>query len=210
MIEEASEEAGMQIPLAELGGSLAAEYKVAVIEDQSLEKWRVNADQHVNGFKWDQGLLKKLVEDVIKRNKEVLAVPVCFRHRILQLVHDQLGHDETGKMLWALKRHCTWPGMSGTVKAYVKGCMECQRMRKGSAWKIPMGEMPIYDVPFNNVAIDIVGPFPRAKVLSSCYIHLPCLQIPRGHTHEKCYSCRVCRVPDGDHLQEWYTQDNTE
>ena len=38
----------MQIPLAELGGSLAAECKVAVMEDQSLEKWRVNADQSVN------------------------------------------------------------------------------------------------------------------------------------------------------------------
>ena len=62
-----------------------------------------------------------------------------------------------------LKRHCTWPGMSGTIKAYVKGCLECQRMRKGSAGKIPMGEMPIHDIPFNNVAIDIVGPFPRAK-----------------------------------------------
>ena len=49
------EEAGMQIPLAELGGSLAGEYKVAVMEDQSLEKWRVNADKCVNGFKWDQG-----------------------------------------------------------------------------------------------------------------------------------------------------------
>ena len=117
VIEEASEEAGMQIPLAKLGGSLAAEYKVAVMEDQSLEKWRVNADQRVNG--WDQGLLKKLVEDVIRGNREVLAVPVGFRHRI-QLVHDHLGHAGTGKMLWALKRQCTWPGMSGTVKPYVK------------------------------------------------------------------------------------------
>ena len=33
----------MQIPLAERGGCLAAEYKVAVMEDQRLEKWRVNA-----------------------------------------------------------------------------------------------------------------------------------------------------------------------
>ena len=163
VIEEASEEAGMQIPLAEQGGSLAAEYKVAVTEDQSLEKWRVSADQSVNGFKWDQGLLKKLVEDVIRGNREVLAVPVGFRHRMLQLVHDQLGHVETGKMLWDLKRQYTWPVMSGTVKAYVKGCLECQRMRKGSAGKIPMGEMPFHYIPFNNVAIDIVGLFPRAK-----------------------------------------------
>ena len=33
---------------------------------------------------------------------------------MLQLVHDQLGHVGTGKMFWALKRQCTWPGMSGT------------------------------------------------------------------------------------------------
>ena len=49
VIEEASEEDGMQIPLAELGGSLAAEYKAAVMEGQNLGKWRVNADQSVNG-----------------------------------------------------------------------------------------------------------------------------------------------------------------
>ena len=98
MIEEASEEAGMQIPLAELGRSQTAEYKVAVMEDQSLEKWRVNADQSVNGFKWDQELLKKLVENVIRGNIEGLAVPVGSRHRMLQLVHDQLGHVGTGKM----------------------------------------------------------------------------------------------------------------
>ena len=52
--------------------------------------------------------------------------------------------------------------------AYVKGCLECQRMRKGSAGKIPMGKMPIHDILFNNLAIDIVGPFPRLRVLSSC------------------------------------------
>ena len=120
---------------------------------------------------WDQGLLKKLVEDVIRGNREVLAVPVSFRHRMLQLVHDQLGHVGTGKM-WALKRQCTWPGMSGTVKAYVNGCLECQRMRRDSAGKIPMGEMPIHDIPFNNVVVDIVGPFPWAKGFKFLLIYI--------------------------------------
>ena len=142
VIEEASEESGIQVPLAELGGSLAAEYKIAVMEDQSLERWRVSVDQSVNGFKWDKGLLKKFVEDVIMENREVLALPVSFRHRMLQLVHDQLWHVGIGKRLWALKRQCTWPRMSGTVKVYVKGCLECQRMRKGSAGKIPWERCP--------------------------------------------------------------------
>ena len=96
--------------------------------------------------------------------------------------------------------------MSGTVKAYVKGCLECQRMRKDSAGKIPMGEMPIHDIPFNNVAIDIVGPFPRAKGFKFLLTYI-CLA---SRNHEKCYSYRVCRVPDGDLLPEWYTQDNPE
>ena len=43
-------------------------------------------------------LLKKLVEDVIGGNRESLTVPVGFRHRMLQLVYDQLGHVGTGKM----------------------------------------------------------------------------------------------------------------
>ena len=29
--------------------------------------------------------------------------------------------------------------------------------------KAPMGEMPIFSVPFQHVAIDIVGPFPRSQ-----------------------------------------------
>ena len=46
-------------------------------------------------------------------------------------MHDFLGHVGSGKMLWALKQHCCWPGMSGSVKRYGKNCAECQRMRKG-------------------------------------------------------------------------------
>ena len=65
-------------------------------------------------------------------------------------------------MLWALKQSCCWPGMSGSVKRYGRSCSECQKMRKGGVAEIPMGEMPIYKVPFENVAIDIVGPFPRS------------------------------------------------
>ena len=62
--------------------------------------------------------------------------------------------------------------MSGTVKAYVKGCLECQRVRKGSAGKIPMGEMPIHNILFNNVATDIVSPFPRAKLFKFLLIYI--------------------------------------
>ena len=65
-------------------------------------------------------------------------------------------------MAWMLRQSYTWPGISGDIKRYGKACGECQKMRKGGASEFPMGIMPIYKVPFENVAIDIVGPFPRS------------------------------------------------
>ena len=80
----------------------------------------------------------------------------------MSLVHDYLGHVGNGKMQWALKQSCCWPGLSGDVKRYSKTCEECQKKRKGSVAEVPTGEMPVHKIPFENVAIDIVGPFPRS------------------------------------------------
>ena len=63
---------------------------------------------------------------------------------MLSLVHDFLGHVGSGKMGWALKQSCCWPGVNSDVKRYSKACGECQKMRKGGLAEIPMGEMPIH------------------------------------------------------------------
>ena len=80
---------------------------------------------------------------------------------MLGLAHDYLGHVGSGKMSWILKQSCCWPGMSGDAKRYGRVCAECLRMRKGGL-EVPMGEMPIHKTPFENVAVDIVGPFLRS------------------------------------------------
>ena len=60
-----------------------------------------------------------------------------------------------------------------------------------------MGEMPIHDIPFNNVAVDIVGPFPRAKgfIFLLTYICLAsrCPEaIPmKSATVAQCAECRM-------------------
>ena len=45
---------------------------------------------------------------------------------------------------------------------YVKGCHQCQCLTKGGVRKALMGIMPVYSEPFRHVAVDNVGPFPRA------------------------------------------------
>ena len=74
------------------------------------------ADERKNGFMWDQGVLKRCVEDEIRGSRELLAVLAGMRQRMLSLVHDYLGHVGAGKMLWALKQSCCWPGSVEPVK----------------------------------------------------------------------------------------------
>ena len=48
-------------------------------------------------------------------------------------------------------------------QGYCKACHECQVNTKAGACQAPMKEMPIVTMPFQHVAIDLVGPLPRAK-----------------------------------------------
>ena len=153
---------GLVIPSMELGASLGDEYKGAMENDETLKDWKCWGSARKNGFLWDSGVLKRNVEDEMSGSRELVVIPVGLRQRMLALVHDYLGHVGSGKMVWALKQSCCWPGLSGDAKRYGKACVECQRMRKGGPAEAPMGVMPIHKVPFENVAVDIEGPFPRS------------------------------------------------
>ena len=100
------------------------------------------------------------VEDELQGMREVVVIPHGLRKKMLKLAHDHCGHVGAGKTLWLLRRSCAWPGMYNVVKSYCKACHECH---KAGACQAPMKEMPIVTMPFQHVAIDLVGPLPRAK-----------------------------------------------
>jgi len=145
----------------EEGSSLRSEYRGAVAEDETLSEWRRWGKERKHGYLWDDGVLKKMLEDEIRGNREVVVIPKPLRGMMMKLVHDQLSHVGCNKMLWSLKQACVWPGMVKLVRSYSKACWECQCMRRDKGGKAPMGEMSIYGVPFEHIAVDIVGPFPR-------------------------------------------------
>ena len=136
--------------------------------DETLKDWKCWGSDRKNGFLWDSGVLKRNVEDEMSGSRELVVIPVGLRQRMLALVHDYLGHVGSGKMVWALKQSCCWPGLSGDAKRYGKACVECQRMRKGGPSEAPMGVMPIHKVPFENVAVDIVGLSPGLTDFGTC------------------------------------------
>lgn len=51
------------------------------------------------------------------------------------------------------------PGIQGDVTRYCQSCDVCQRtFPRGKVIKVPLNEMPIFDTPFERVAVDLVGP----------------------------------------------------
>ena len=96
---------GLVIPSVELGASLGAEYKGALGSDETLKEWKGWGTTRTNGFLWEDGILKRVVEDVITGSRELVVIPVGMRQRMLALVYDYL-------------RGSNCPGTSGTLPEF--------------------------------------------------------------------------------------------
>ena len=114
-------------------------------------------------FKEINGLLYKIIinsNSEQEQGKKLLVVPKECRLHILKLSHDLpvSGHFSYRKTEQKIKDMYFWPGMSRDIKAYCRSCDICQcSSAKGKA-KAPMITMPIFSVPFERVAIDLIGP----------------------------------------------------
>jgi len=53
----------IEVPRADVGTGMRAEYLQGVREDKSLDSCKVWAREKKNGFKWDNDILKREVED---------------------------------------------------------------------------------------------------------------------------------------------------
>jgi len=94
-----------------------------------------------------------------------VVVPTSLRNKLLMVAHDipAAGHMGIQKTLDRLRRHFYWPGISASVKTYVRSCLVCQRVGKGFVQvRAPLINLPVIQNPFSRLAIDIVGP------LSTC------------------------------------------
>lgn len=61
--------------------------------------------------------------------------------------------------------------MSGDIKRYCRSCDACQKtFARGRTKPVPMQKMPIISVPFERVAIDLVGPLSPASSDGHSYI----------------------------------------
>lgn len=102
-----------------------------------------------------------------------LVVPKRFRNKVLSLAHESImtGHLGISRTTSKVLAEFYWPGVQADVRRFCRSCDICQRTTpKGRTAKVPLGQMPIIEVPFKRVAVDLVGPIQPATSKGNRYI----------------------------------------
>ena len=149
-------------------------------QDETLQKWFEEAERDLKEdspmrevrFEVKNGLLWRKKESE-KRVTTQLVVPVPLREKVMKLAHDSImsGHQGVKKTSERVTVHFFWPGVHGDVTRYCRSCDICQRtVSKGRVPVTPLGKMPLIEVPFKRVAIDLVGPIAPVTDRGNRYI----------------------------------------
>ena len=157
------EEEELVIPPVKPGSNSRAELVKEVRVDPSLKSWRELAHKEEEGFSWQDDLLYQAVSTHTLELVHLLVLPVKFRGRVLSLAHERGGHLGARKVKALIRQRFTWPGMAKDVVLHCQSCEVCQKCGKNKARKVPLMEREILSKPFEVLAMDIVGPFPKGK-----------------------------------------------
>ena len=95
-----------------------------------------------------------------EKMKQVV-VPQDYRKQVMKVAHETIlgGHQAAKRTHDRISTNFYWPGMGADIRRYCQSCDICQRnISKGRVTKVPLGETPIIDTPFERVAVDLIGP----------------------------------------------------
>ena len=95
------------------------------------------------------------------KGHKLLVIPHKHREKIIKTAHDSLisGHMGINNTISKIMTQFFWPGLAGDVSRFCRSCDICQKtIDKGRVPKAPLGKMPIMEVPFQRIAIDLIGP----------------------------------------------------
>ena len=132
--------------------------------------------RHSSYFVIDQGLLYRNFQpkSVLSGNMvRQLVVPRPYRQAVMKLAHEGImgGHQGVRKVTEMVLANFYWPGVQADITRYCRSCDICQRtVCKGRIPKVPLGKMPVIDIPFLRVAVDLVGPIKPVTANKNRYI----------------------------------------
>jgi hypothetical protein len=137
---------------------------------------KVTGKYNTNWYLMYKGLLyREFQSPKIEHGKifRQLVVPEQYRILVLRLAHESImaGHLGTKKTTDKILTQFYWPGLQNEVQRFCRSCDVCQKtVPRGKVSRIPLGEMPLIDVPFKRVAVDLVGPIQPVTDMGRRYI----------------------------------------
>ena len=143
--------------------------------DPSLEGTRRLAKVNQYGFFFRDGLLYRRWTPRSKNGEEFgvdqLVLPREFRPVVMKLSHciPFAGHLGRNKPTNRVLQRFYWPTLFRDIKQFCTCCEKCQRCSTKRPPKAPLIPLPVITEPFRRIAMDIVGPLPKAGVEIETY-----------------------------------------
>ena len=112
-----------------------------------------------------EGQLHLVKDKILKRyiidgdsTYETTLIPRATTTQILQMVHDELGHNGTHRTYTLLKRHYYWKGLKPCVEKHIKMCYQCQRRNK-QVVKYAILHFDVATFLMQFISMDLIGKF---------------------------------------------------
>ena len=141
-------------------------------QDPALEEVRIRLRTSDPEFVQEDGLIfKTKCQPEFDTESRQLVLPSSFQEQAPRTAHQgpMAAHLGQKKTLQRLRQCVYWPGMFVDVQKMCRACPDCQRSVRVLKPKAPLVPVPIIDIPFERIAMDIIGPLPRTKA-GNCYI----------------------------------------
>ena len=138
--------------------------------DDTLEKVRKDIvknfkvkDHDICYYK-QNGIIMRKCQPQTRLHKQVedqIVLPQQYREHVIEVAHDKTGHLGVQKTQDRITQHFYWPGLNQQVRRHCQVCEQCQYLSKNKqGQKQPLQPLPIIDIPFKRIGIDIAGPLP--------------------------------------------------
>ena len=126
-------------------------------------------------FEKKDGIVYRVYNDETRGGANVrqVVLPESLRKYVMSVAHDTItgGHLGIKKTREKIMSNFYWPGMYEDVTRYCRSCDICQKtVSKGTVQKAPMENIPVVDVPFKRVAVDLIKPKEPASEAGHRYI----------------------------------------
>ena len=131
-------------------------------------------ENYVGELYMKNGLLyPKHQETKTGRSSNQSVIPKGLRQQVMSVNNKSAfsGHLGVKKTEVRILPNFFWPGLRQDVIRFCCSCDVCQRTgKKGNIKKVPLGFLPLINMPFKRVAVDIVGPIAPPSEAGHRYI----------------------------------------